>query len=648
MENNSNQKRINFTENLVMYIRESNAHYNELLTIISKLEEGKEDISDTSNIYTAINSRLDQLNTKLTELSTVGISDPALGQYTNAINELIRNFNALLVRLNIISKSQANPQNSSSLVILANPAVAATLNQSKISTFNPQKPSNVVYPSIQQSPAQINPKFESLQSVIDSAIKSLEPYATTNKENVNKTLKTQLVSEYNLLESSRDKYIYNKNNTPIDVLCIDFIRLIDDLQQITDKRSNIDITRVYLLKSLLEISVTLLEQFNKKPPIQNSEYHHEISNRLNKCIIDLQMQIKRSFDTNICISSTNDYAELDKSLETSKPVWICIDIDGKIYIYSFTLNKWICAHKDRHKFAYDFMKNSNLPVYNYYIVWRKDILSASVGIQPRQQTPVESKLLKLKSYFQSVDVNREPLTFEPDSKTVQHVKDFRKNVNDFILLLDENNGAEREVKEFLQKLNGGSVYMTNSNDFSFTGNKFLMKHDDKTEFTPPTYNIDRYRQILVKQKEKFNEETNKFTKLQRNINLQKKTKPDAQIPSDKQTEYNTKKSLYNKETTEFRIIELKFDIYRFIKEKLNQITNKNPNPYAKNIIERLADSTMAKNTLKSQLRLGGARKYPAKKYRFASRKHSKRCKTTSHKKACRRKSHKHRRITRKR
>ena len=45
---------------------------------------------------------------------------------------------------------------------------------------------------------------------------------------------------------------------------------------------------------------------------------------------------------------------------------------------------------------------------------------------------------------------------------------------------------------------------------------------------------------------------------------------------------------------------------------------------------------------------GGARKYPAKKYRFASRKHSKRCKTTSHKKACRRKSHKHRRITRKR
>ena len=47
-------------------------------------------------------------------------------------------------------------------------------------------------------------------------------------------------------------------------------------------------------------------------------------------------------------------------------------------------------------------------------------------------------------------------------------------------------------------------------------------------------------------------------------------------------------------------------------------------------------------------RAGGARKYPAKKYRFASRKHSKRCKTTSHKKACRRKSHKHRRITRKR
>jgi hypothetical protein len=45
---------------------------------------------------------------------------------------------------------------------------------------------------------------------------------------------------------------------------------------------------------------------------------------------------------------------------------------------------------------------------------------------------------------------------------------------------------------------------------------------------------------------------------------------------------------------------------------------------------------------------GGARKYPAKKYRFASRKHSKRCKTTSHKKACRRKSHKHTRITRKR
>jgi hypothetical protein len=46
--------------------------------------------------------------------------------------------------------------------------------------------------------------------------------------------------------------------------------------------------------------------------------------------------------------------------------------------------------------------------------------------------------------------------------------------------------------------------------------------------------------------------------------------------------------------------------------------------------------------------IGGATKYPAKKYRFASRKHSKRCKTTSHKKACRRKSHKHRRITRKR
>ena len=146
----------------------------------------------------------------------------------------------------------------------------------------------------------------------------------------------------------------------------------------------------------------------------------------------------------------------------------------------------------------------------------------------------------------------------------------------------------------------------------------------------------------------INEETNKFTKLQRNINLQKKTKPDAQIPSDKQTEYNTKKSLYNKETTEFRIIELKFDIYRFIKEKLNQITNKNPNPYAKNIIERLANPKMARNELQSQLRLGGARKYPAKKYRFASRKHSKRCKTTSHKKACRRKSHKHRRITRKR
>lgn len=404
-------------------------------------------------------------------------------------------------------------------------------------------------------------------------------------------------------------------------------------------------------------------------------------NNLPTYISDIQFAIDQHFRKHTC--SKQDEAEYEQiiniankknkkgkpimewynRIEPNSPAWFKIDINGKIEIYSYNLKKWICAHPIYHAFAYNFVVRHNIPFNATIIVWPDGKPSASVGFQSKQESEVEKKLRTLKEYFENVNVN--PLESDSSISIMKHLTDFRDNVRLFISLLDDTNIDEREVKKFLTMLDNDKVFMTHIFPNQI---KFLMANDKKTEYEPPEYNIEHDRRDFTKA-------TNAFKKIQNNINARKKVNPNnktIQIPAENQKTFNTF-------TTKFIIAKYKFDIYKFIKIKLNKIGKNDPNPYSTSVTKpiqsqaamnnaalraaamnnKAAAATAKKegtNALRQMGRAafdsatfdGGARKYPAKKYRFASRKHSKRCKTTSHKKACRRKSHKHRRITRKR
>jgi hypothetical protein len=527
----------------------------------------------------------------------------------------------------------------------------------------------------------------------------------------------------------------------------------------------------------------------------------------------IKQQIKISIDTNRCDENAENYDEIKSNynkpnstgkllewyqrVEPNSPVWINNDINGKITIYSFNLNKWICAHSVYHKFAYDFVKINNVPIDMLFIIWPPATRSASqTNDLTAPQSSEKDTLVYLQKYFDSFNINlmlqenkgettligykkltKKNLT--TDEKTNRSIE-FRNNVLKFIDILQTYGDEMKEIMDFLNRLNNGELYMV----IEMTGIKFKttgmqahekagdtvseptyiqknMQSDSKKKNTNEVFQNKQiiqkiYNKIIEKLKslkddqlrnpypnftsknehplktryaEEAEQKSNESSQEQLPVQPQMSVAPALNMavnptlatfqnqltaataakaaaapqkqlnasttataakaataaPQQQLTASTTASTAAATEaTTQMLDRSNPFGVQqphltRMMRTTpwqlplpLEELQQQEQQPLASRTAPAAAPSAkgrtaavIAKNFVTAASaapaagvtpaaarlprgRAGGARKYPAKKYRFASRKHSKRCKTTSHKKACRRKSHKHRRITRKR
>ena len=215
-----------------------------------------------------------------------------------------------------------------------------------------------------------------------SAIKSLEIHINSSTSN-SANRHTWTIDKESLNTLYKEYYgdLYAKYRSPTDVRAVvtpDFLqekcnKFINSIQHIFD--DGISNPPVYMLKSLLEICTMLSELCI---PYLNNATFKQYFQTLNMNATLIKQQIKISIDTNRCDENAENYDEIKSNynkpnstgkllewyqrVEPNSPVWINNDINGKITIYSFNLNKWICAHPVYHKFAYDFVKINNVPI----------------------------------------------------------------------------------------------------------------------------------------------------------------------------------------------------------------------------------------------------------------------------------------------
>ncbi|NBQ17800.1 hypothetical protein EBU24_05790, partial [bacterium] len=356
--------------------------------------------------------------------------------------------------------------------------------------------------------------------------------------------------------------------------------------------------------------------------------------------------------------------------ELNSPGWIKMDIDGKVSIYSYLLGKWICADKNFHMFAYDFVKQNNVPFDYCYIVWPIEEKSASVNNTLRGPSTSEGiKLGNLNKYFGSlVDKSFYNIILTTENIT-SFINSFKDNVTEFIKLLPGTTN-DRDVlpKTFLQNLEKGTIYI----EPGVLSNNFKLKD------THSKTNVPEYKQpdFVVTQKKQL---TKELTQEQVFMGQQKlkiydtiitilKSIPEAINPYPKEgtdvTNVREKWITAAKERTAKNVATIKAKLKnatnylqeRTVKQKdrtaksLTNPNNLNLKKISNNAIEKTTAAQKNVNELQKELNKatarhklaapeaaaeeaaaaehdGGSRKYPAKKYRFASRKHSKRCKT---------------------
>ena len=636
-----------------------------------------------------------------------------------------------------------------------------------------------------------------------SAIKSLEIHI--NSSTSNSANRQTWTANKQMLDTLYEEYygvLYAKYRSPADVSVVtpDFLaekclKFSTDYHEII----NGDITQyhVYMLKSLLEICTMLSELCIPylATNVRFQPYFQQLSMNATK----IKQQIKISIDTNKCDTTAVNYDEIKSNynkpnsngkllawyrrVEPNSPVWINNDINGKITIYSFNLNKWICAHPLYHKFAYDFVKINNVPIDMLFIIWPPATRSASqTNDLAAPQSSVKDKLVYLQKYFDNFNINimekvnngKTFLGYDKfkdknlgDHEKLERSVDFRNHVYTFIDLFSSYTLEEvNEIIKFLDRLNKAELYMA----IESGGNEF--KNHDKQNVPVPEYimkvhinkqNPEKYQnkqiiqkiyakiiEILMSVKDPLRNPYPNFLEDDRLWNFLHKLDAEAKaaaaaeepaaapaidlaehkesiqsvVAGNTQTlstkapasalQQSPQLSLtaplaVSSKSNNIAIMGLKSnnrsaiphgasglssssaqtplgttpEALRQVRPPINdlnasirqikprqlpmgvpaaastlvqQVQNdwysrpSNPHVLRAPLRRSFSSGDLGANSAPLRRRAfdGGARKYPAKKYRFASRKHSKRCKTTSHKKACRRKSHKHRRITRKR
>ena len=625
---------------------------------------------------------------------------------------------------------------------------------------------------------------------------------TTDKESLNTLYKEYYGDLYAKYRSPADTRVVVKP----DFLAEKCYKFAFSIQPLFN--DGISKSPVYMLKSLLEICTMLSELCI---PYLNNATFKQYFQTLNMNAAQIKQQIKKSIDTNKCDETAVNYDEIKSNynkpnsngkllawyrrVEPNSPVWINNDINGKITIYSFNLNKWICAHPVYHKFAYDFVKINNVPIDMLFIIWPPATRSASqTNDLAAPQSPEKDTLVYLQQYFDSFNINLmlqenkgettligyKKLTnknLSTEEKTNRSIE-FRKNVRLFIDILQTYGDEMKEIMDFLNRLNNGELYM----DIEMTGIKFKttgkqahekagdtvseptyiqknMQSDNKKKNTNEVFQNKQiiqkiYNKIIEKLKslkndqlrnpypnfkskndhplktryaEEAEQKSNESLQGQLPVQPQMSVAPALNMavnptlatfqnqltaataakaaaapqkqlnasttataakaataaPQQQLTASTTASTAAATEaTTQMLDRSNPFGVQQHhltnmmrttpwrLPLPLEELQQQEQQPLASRAAPAAAPSAKGRTaaaiatnfvTAASAApaagvtpaaaalpRGGGARKYPAKKYRFASRKHSKRCKTSSHKKACRRKSHKHRRITRKR
>lgn len=521
------------------------------------------------------------------------------------------------------------------------------------------------------SPENTPIPIATLDTVINSSVVSLESYINSQPNNAkNATMK----KDKDDLKDIED-FCNNTENT-ISQQCIKFFTLFDSNKSRT----------IYMIKSLLEICILLADRCEQEKAEFLEAFGHDINklsdaesntllditNRLTRLQVlntELNYSIFKYFSKYKCTPneekeynkikniSNNSKIPWYKRIEPRSPTWLKIDIHGKITIYSYNLKKWICAHPIYHKFAFDFVVRHNIPFNTNFIVWSGD---NSKFVNKTLAAPISKRkeqLQVLLEYFNKFEINNSNRKIVSDK-----TKEFRNHVDEFKLLLDDN-AKENQVKLFLSDLNNNKIYMQINSIMRHTF------HDSNTNnpISPPEYTVSDII-TMNEGEEKFNASL-KIKIYNRIRDILKSIQPGTTNPYLKDIDQrgNRKANLQKLLKVKNRTTESGEEKSEPSTQQL-QSTSVAPGAYSSGTVVNLLSknrvtlgnssnasrqSATAATAEKEQAGQaaaangGGARKYPAKKYRFASRKHSKRCKTTSHKKACRRKSHKHRRITRK-